>query len=120
MEITGKIDTILPINAINEKFSKREIILTYADAKGYQQWVKVSFFNSSIELLDAYKVDDDVTITFVLTGRKVTGRTDEPVVFNTLEAHGIKAAKSTTIKNVQKNESMIFLKEGEEDVTLPF
>jgi hypothetical protein len=69
----GKIHSICETQNITEKFSKREFVLT-AEIEGKEQEVKFEFFGEQGEVLDNYKVGEDVTVAFFIRGNAYQNR----------------------------------------------
>lgn len=84
MEVTGKIEFIGRTQAVSEKFSKRELVVTTNEQ--YPQSISVEFNQDKCTILDKYKVGDEVTVGINLRGRKwLDPKTNEDRYFNTIQ-----------------------------------
>lgn len=73
MELTGQIKAINPIQIVSDKFSKRELILITEGSTQYPQFVKVEFTQDKCNLLDSFKVGQDVKVGINIRGREYNG-----------------------------------------------
>lgn len=80
-EITGKIVHIGETLKITEKFTKRDIIVETRENPNYPERIILEAHQDRCDLLDAWKVNDDVKVHFNIKGRQTGDRT-----FNTLQA----------------------------------
>lgn len=64
-------------------FRKRDIVVTTDEQ--YPQHISVQFVQDKCELLDAYKVGDNVKVDINLRGREWTNPQGETVYFNTIQ-----------------------------------
>lgn len=89
------VGTILEINdpvQVTEKLVKRTFVLEIPNENPlYNQQVEFETVNKSTEKLDAVNVGDTAEIEYELRGRRVTLKTGEERVFNSLNAWQIKA-----------------------------
>lgn len=92
MDATGKIILIREEEKISDRFTKREIVLEYATNPQYPESVLFQFVQDRCELLDNFKVGQEVTIHFDLKGRKWTNPQGEDKYFNTLQGWRISEA----------------------------
>ena len=84
MEVTGKIKKIEETKTFGTSgFRKREMVLTTSDQ--YPQMLKLEFVQDKCDLLDAFKVDDDVKISINLTGKEWINPQGESVIFNAIQ-----------------------------------
>lgn len=84
MEVTGKIEFIGTTQAVSEKFSKRELVVTTNET--YPQSISIEFNQDKCTILDRYNLGDDVTVGFNLRGRKwLDPKTNENRYFNTIQ-----------------------------------
>jgi hypothetical protein len=84
MQVKGTIKVINKTQVINEKFSKREFILT--DESQYPQDILFQATQDKCSLLDNIGVGRQVEVSFNLRGREWTSPGGEVKYFNTLEA----------------------------------
>ena len=69
----GTIVKIGQTTQVSEKFSKRELILTDG-AASYPQFPAFQFTQKNCELLEGFKVGDQVEVTFGIKGREYNGK----------------------------------------------
>lgn len=72
MEVTGKIKLINATQTFDSGFTKRELVVTTNET--YPQDIKVEFVKDKCDVLDAYKVGDDVKIGINLRGNEYQGK----------------------------------------------
>jgi single-strand DNA-binding protein len=84
MELTGKIIYIGEVQVISEKFSKRDFAI--ATLEQYSQEIKLELHQDRIDLIDPYKIDEIVTISYNLRGRSYLDKNGFTQYSNTLQA----------------------------------
>jgi len=84
MEIQGKIFEIGAVQQVSEKFSKRDIVIEYAENPSYPEYVKFELTGDKVDIIDPYKVGDAVGIHFNLRGRPYTDKQGKTSYFNSL------------------------------------
>lgn len=116
--LKGELKVISPVQQVSDSFKKREFVVV--DASGqYAQTILLQAVQDRCELLDKYKVGDQVEVTFFLRGREWTNPKDGQVrYFNSLDAWKIEPLGSGTEKTVSVNNAETFVAEGDDD--LPF
>lgn len=97
MEYKGKIKKIMEEVKINEKFRKREFVLS-DEAQSYPQTPVFEMQNDRCDLLNNFKEGDEVKIDFNIGGREWTNPQGEVKYFNTLKAFRIFPAKTESGK----------------------
>lgn len=91
MEIKAKLIEIMNTVRVSDKFQKREFVVEYAPEKSqYQEYLKFEIVQEKCEMLDAFKIGENVEILFNLKGRKWINPKGETVYFNSLQAWKIK------------------------------
>lgn len=90
-EIKGTIKVIQPTQEINEKFKKREFVLDVNSGQ-YPQVIPFEFTQDKCNLLDQYKIGQEVKVTFDLRGREWTNKQNETKYFLNLNAWRIEPA----------------------------
>ncbi len=80
--LTGTIIEIYDEKQISDKFKKREFVLKHAPNPEYPDFLKIEVVQNKTDLLDRYKVDDEVTVDINLKGKK--GK--ESGYFNSIQA----------------------------------
>jgi len=83
-KINGTLKVANQTQVISEKFSKREFVIETTDQ--YPQQVMFQLTQDKCELLSAFKVGNQVEVSFNLRGREWTSPAGEVKYFNTLEA----------------------------------
>lgn len=84
MEISGKIKFIDETKAYgNNGFRKREVVITTAEQ--YPQPLLIEFIKDKCDVLNDYKVGDDVKIGINLKGREWVSPQKETKYFNSIE-----------------------------------
>ena len=68
MEITGKIKVVGPQQQVSPTFVKRELVI--ATDENYPQSILIEFVQDKVDLLDKYKVGDNVTVSINIRGRE--------------------------------------------------
>ena len=87
MELTGKLE-VINLNCGNEKFAKSECVII-TDEK-YAQSILVEFGGDKSDLLDPYKVGQEVVISINIGGRKWTNTEGVDKYFNSIKGWKIK------------------------------
>ncbi len=91
MELTGKIKKIDETKTFGAKgFRKREMAITTPDQ--YPQNILIEFVQDNCDLLDNFKVGDDVTIQINILGRIWTNPEGVDVYFNGIQGWRIASA----------------------------
>ena len=98
LQISGVIQKIFDEQVISEKFKKREFILESGTPE-YPEYIKMEFTQDKTGILDNYKVNDPVQISFNLKGRKWTDPQGVDKWFNTLQAWRISHAGESASAN---------------------
>ena len=116
--LKGELKVISPVQKVSDSFRKREFVVI--DASGqYAQTIQFQAVQDRCELLDKFKVGDNVEVTFFLRGRERTNPKDGQVrFFNSLDAWKIEPAGSEGGKVTSVNNAETFVAEGDDD--LPF
>jgi single-strand DNA-binding protein len=84
--ITGEIKEIFPEQQINERFKKREFVLTVADGSFTQQ-ILFQLIQDKCGLISSYKPGDRIKVNFNLKGREwKDNKTGNIKYFNSIEA----------------------------------
>jgi hypothetical protein len=79
---------------VNEKFRKREFVLTESSGN-YPQHILFQLTQDRCSLINNYNVGDEINVFFNLRGREWTSPQGEIRYFNTIEAWKIEGAPST-------------------------
>jgi hypothetical protein len=84
MEVTGKIKFINAEQVVSASFKKRELVVTTEEQ--YPQHIMMEFTQDKCDILNGYKVGEDVTVSINLRGRIWTNPQGEDKYFNTIQA----------------------------------
>lgn len=82
MEVVGKIKLIRDTQVVSEKFQKREFVIETNDQ--YPQLLQIELQGQNCDLIDAYKVSQEVSCALNLRGRMWTNPQGEEKYFNTI------------------------------------
>jgi single-strand DNA-binding protein len=88
-DATGRLHEIFDEQQVSEKFRKREFVLEVQDGQ-YPEHIKFQLVQDKTALIDAYKVGDEVKVTFNLRGRGFN-KNGQMLYFTNLEAWKIEA-----------------------------
>ena len=92
MQLEGEIFKIGDVKSVgNNGFKKRELILKTELNTQYPQHILVEFVQDKTELLDAYKVGQNVKIDINLNGREWINPQGEAKYFNAIQGWRIEA-----------------------------
>ncbi|MCG8576574.1 MAG: DUF3127 domain-containing protein [Flavobacteriales bacterium] len=116
--LKGELKVINDIQQISDSFRKREFVVI--DASGqYAQTILFQAVQDRCELLDNFKVGDNVEVTFFLRGREWTNPKDGVVrFFNSLDAWKIESLSNASEAPTSADNAETFVAEGDDD--LPF
>ncbi|WP_298767337.1 DUF3127 domain-containing protein [uncultured Polaribacter sp.] len=120
MEITGKIKVLNETQKIGANgFRKREVVITTEDQ--YPQYILVEFIQDKCDLLNNYKVGQDVKININLRGREWINPEGVAKYFNAIQGWRIELLSSSEDKNLASPdiEPVSFLDDDPEE-DLPF
>ncbi|MFN8142950.1 MAG: DUF3127 domain-containing protein [Bacteroidia bacterium] len=95
MQITGILKVKKSEQVVNDRFKKREFVLT-DNSSQYPQHISFQLTQDRCGLLDAVQQGDNITVSFNLRGREWTSPQGEVKYFNTLEAWKIDRAGAPT------------------------
>ena len=96
MEIQGRIKLIRDTNAVSDKFKKREFVVT-TDGE-YPEHIQMEFIQDKCDLLDAYNVNQAVTVGINIKGREWT-KDGVTRYFNTIQAWKISAVGGEAVSS---------------------
>jgi len=92
MEVTGKIEKIGNEQQISTSFKKREVVIRTEEQ--YPQPLMIELTQDKTNLIDAYKVGDNVTISINIRGREWTSPKGEVKYFTSLQGWRIQGAQA--------------------------
>jgi len=93
IQVTGEIVEIDDVKIISDNFKKREFILKHAPNPEYPDFLKLEVVQNKTDLLDKYKVGQEVEVDINLKGKKWEKGKDSGY-FNSLQAWRIQPASS--------------------------
>ncbi len=85
MDITGRLKVKGSEQKVNDKFKKREFVITDSSSQ-YPQHIQFQLTQDRCSLLDGYEIGDEIKVHFNLRGREWTNPHGEVKYFNQLEA----------------------------------
>lgn len=91
MEVVGKIKVINPTVQVSASFKKRELVVSTEET--YPQHILIEFNQDKCDMLNQYKVGDDVSVSINLRGREWVNPQGEAKYFNQIQ--GWKISKIT-------------------------
>jgi hypothetical protein len=92
-QLNGTIIEIYDEKQISDKFKKREFVLEHAPNPEYPDFLKIEVVQNKTDLLDKYKVGDEVTVDINLKGKKWE-KGKESGYFNSIQAWRIQSSDS--------------------------
>ena len=97
MNIKGKLIEKSETAKITDSFKKREFVVEYAENPMYPEYVKFELIQDRCDLIEPFKLDDEIAIDFNLKGRKWTDKQGEVKYFNSLQAWKISPAAASNM-----------------------
>ena len=95
MEVQGRIKMIGDTQSFGSNgFRKREIVVTTEEQ--YPQHIMVEFVQDKCDLLNSYKVGQEVKVSINLRGREWVNPQGETKYFNSIQGWRIEALQATT------------------------
>ena len=91
IQVTGEIIEIDDVKIISDNFKKREFILKHAPNPEYPDFLKLEVVQNKTDLLDKYKVGQEVVVDLNLKGKRWE-KGKESGYFNSLQAWRIQPA----------------------------
>lgn len=85
MELSGKLHAIFESKEKTPTFRTREFVVEILDDR-FPQYIKFELVNDKCNLIDNFKVGQDIIVNFNITGREWTNPAGEKVYFNSLRA----------------------------------
>lgn len=102
MELNGKIKLINSTTQVSNDFRKRELVLSTDEQ--YPQHITIEFTQDKCDVLDKYKVGDDVVININIRGREWTNQQGETKYFNSIQ--GWRIEKKTPVNDIEVNQQV--------------
>lgn len=92
MNIKGRLIEIFDIQQVKETFKKREFVIEYAENAQYPEYIKFELVQDKVNLVDSFKIGDEIDVFFNLRGRSWTNQQGVKNYFNSLQAWRINKA----------------------------
>ena len=121
MEVKGKIKKIDETKTFGASgFRKREVVVTTNEQ--YPQMIMVEFTQDKCDLLNDYKVGQDITISINLRGREWINPQGEAKYFNSIQGWRVELDGATKDEPVKQPQGDLSAIDGESDPNddLPF
>ena len=124
MEVEGKIKVIGETKEYGKNgFRKREVVVTTEER--YPQFLNIEFIQDNTELLNKYKVGEDVKISINLRGREWVSPQGETKYFNSIQGWRIERlsqnqTQESSIPPADQFEPVEDLNEEDPEDDLPF
>ncbi len=121
MQVTGKIKLINDTQTFGASgFRKRELVLTTDEQ--YPQMLMIEFVQDKVDILDNYKVGQDVTISINLRGREWINPEGVAKYFNSITGWRIEATAAAAPQGGEtpSNFETTSIAQNEEPDDLPF
>ena len=119
MEVTGKVKVINPVQQISATFNKRELVVTTDEQ--YPQHILIEFGGGKSDLLDPYKVGEEVKVHINLRGREWVNPQGETKYFNSIQGWRIERVQGAAkIPPAAEQNIPPYNGDGNEDDSLPF
>jgi len=119
MELKGKVHEIGALQQVSDTFKKRDIIIEYAENPTYPEYIRFEALQDKCSMFDAYKVGQDVEVSFNLRGRPWTDKTGKVSYFNSLVVWRMNGLQNANSPQPQYAPPADLSNDGEED-DLPF
>jgi hypothetical protein len=103
MEILGKIKLIGATQQVSASFRKRELVVTTDEQ--YPQHILIDFNQDKCDVLDKYKVGDEVSVGINLRGREWKNPAGEVKYFNQIQGWKITKTNAETAAPAQQPEN---------------
>ena len=92
MEVLGKVRVINPEQQISASFKKRELVVTTEEQ--YPQHILIEFAQDKCDLLNEYKIGDNIKVSINLRGREWVNPQEETKFFNSIQGWRIEKVQS--------------------------
>ena len=84
MELQGKFLAVKPTQKVTDSFQKREFVIETQEQ--YPQEIVLELHQTYCDLIDSYKIGDNLKIQINVKGRRFEKPLEEPKWFNVLQA----------------------------------
>ena len=120
MELIGKIKVINAVQQVSASFKKRELVVTTSEQ--YPQHIMIEFNQDKCDLLNNYKVGQEVKVDINLRGREWINPQGEVKYFNQIQGWRISKTETVSPQSaVETYEAKPIITDGQdESESLPF
>ena len=94
-QVTGKIKVLGNVEQKSDTFKVRKFVVTIDAESQYPQHIEFQAANDKCDVLNAYTVGSNVTVSFNLRGREWKNQQNEVKYFTTLDAWKVEAATAS-------------------------
>ena len=113
MKVEGKIKVISETKVFGEKgFRKRELVITTDEQ--YPQQIMIEFVQDKTDLLDSFKIGQNVSVSINLRGREWVNPQGETKYFNSIQGWRIEAVNND-VQAAQPPSDLPTLDSGDND-----
>jgi translation initiation factor IF-3 len=112
MEVLGKVKVIGNLTNVSASFKKQSLVVTTEEQ--YPQFIEINFVQDKCDLLNSYKVGDNVKVSINLRGREWVNPQGETKYFNDIQGWRIEKLE-TLAEAVASDESY----KGKKEFTQP-
>ena len=112
MEVLGKVHFISKVQQVSDTFKKCELVVKTEEQ--YPQFISINFVQDKCDVLNGYKVGDNVTVGINLRGREWVTPQGETKYFNDIQGWKISKTEASATQQEPAN-----LSEETEEI-LPF
>jgi hypothetical protein len=121
MEVQGKIKIIGEVQTFGTDFTKRQLVVTTEEQ--YPQVISIDFLKDKCDLLNGYKVGQDVKVSINLGGREWINPESVAKYFNSVTGWRVEKLETAPAENLPPTDSFKsdnFVSNDEEPDDLPF
>lgn len=93
MEVNGKIKVINPEQQVSTSFRKRELVVVTEEQ--YPQFISINFVQDKCDLLNNYRVGEQVKVSINLRGREWVNPQGETKYFNDIQGWKIEKVNAS-------------------------
>lgn len=113
-ELIGNLEDILELQQVTETFKKREFVVKIIDNNGYENLIKFQVTQKNCDLLDNFKLSDNIKVLFNVKGRKWE-KEGKVNYFTNLEAFNIRKSDGVNATNDSAS-TPVDVEEAEDDI----
>ena len=110
MEVSGKIKKIGNVEQVSASFQKRELVVETSEQ--YPQFISINFVQDKCDVLNGYKLGDNVTVGINLRGREWVNPQGETKYFNDIQGWKISKADASAPSEQPESLSAQFEDDG--------